>query len=65
MILYHGFNVEIDVIDLCKCRPFKDFGRGFYTAPIREQALIMANELFEYSRKGDLVLPNSFVMIAY
>ena len=27
MILYHGSNVEIDTIDLGKCRPYKDFGK--------------------------------------
>lgn len=30
MILYHGSNIAIDVIDLSKCRPNKDFGQGFY-----------------------------------
>ena len=29
MILYHGTNISIDIIDLDKCRPFKDFGKGF------------------------------------
>jgi hypothetical protein len=42
MKLYHGSNIEIHDIDLGKCKPFKDFGRGFYTTPIREQAVIMA-----------------------
>lgn len=30
MILYHGSNTAIDGIDLNRCRPYKDFGRGFY-----------------------------------
>ena len=30
MILYHGTNCFIDKIDLNKCRPYKDFGKGFY-----------------------------------
>jgi len=38
MILYHGSNVEIGTIDLGRCRPYKDFGKGFYTSPILEQA---------------------------
>jgi hypothetical protein len=33
MILYHGSNIGIERIELDKCRPFKDFGRGFYTTP--------------------------------
>ena len=42
MILYHGSNVEIVVIDLQKSRPNKDFGRGFYLSADREQAFRMA-----------------------
>lgn len=30
MILYHGTNCKIEKIDLKKCSPNKDFGRGFY-----------------------------------
>lgn len=40
--LYHGSNVGIATIDLCKCSPNKDFGRGFYLIDIREQAVQMA-----------------------
>lgn len=42
MILYHGTNCSIDRIDLNKCRPFKDFGKGFYLTTIKEQAEKMA-----------------------
>ncbi len=42
MILYHGSNIAIETIDLGKCRPYKDFGRGFYLTDIREQAQRMA-----------------------
>lgn len=42
MILYHGSNVAIDVIDLGKSRPGKDFGRGFYLSPNKEQASELA-----------------------
>lgn len=42
MILYHGSNVEIEKIDLMKCRPYKDFGKGFYLTDIRRQAERMA-----------------------
>lgn len=30
MKLYHGTNLDIKDIDLSKCRPYKDFGQGFY-----------------------------------
>lgn len=43
MILYHGSNTKIEKIDLSKCRPYKDFGKGFYLTEIREQAEKMAS----------------------
>lgn len=42
MILYHGSNVAIDKIDLSLCKPYKDFGRGFYLTDIQSQAEDMA-----------------------
>ena len=42
MKLFHGSNVEIDSISLAMCRPYKDFGRGFYLTDIEEQAERMA-----------------------
>lgn len=42
MILYHGSNTKIGRIDLDKCRPYKDFGKGFYLTDIKEQAQRMA-----------------------
>lgn len=42
MILYHGSNTEIKSIDLSKCRPNKDFGRGFYLTTMKDQAENMA-----------------------
>ncbi len=42
MILYHGSNIEIMEIDLNKCKPYKDFGRGFYLTTLKEQAARMA-----------------------
>lgn len=42
MKLYHGSNVAIDVIDLSKSRPGKDFGKGFYLSADKQQAAEMA-----------------------
>lgn len=42
MKLYHGTNAEFEQIDLYKCRPNKDFGRGFYLTDIKKQAIDMA-----------------------
>ena len=38
MRLYHGSNVKIDSINLAMCRPYKDFGKGFYLTDMKEQA---------------------------
>ncbi|MDE5848292.1 MAG: DUF3990 domain-containing protein [Muribaculaceae bacterium] len=43
MRLYHGSNCRIDVIDLAKSKPFKDFGKGFYLSDNEAQAMDMAN----------------------
>lgn len=42
MRLYHGSNIIIEQIDLSKCRPYKDFGQGFYLTAIKKQAEQMA-----------------------
>lgn len=42
MKLYHGSNVEIKSIDFSKCKPYKDFGQGFYLTEMEEQASQMA-----------------------
>ena len=46
MRLYHGSNIAIDNINLAMCRPYKDFGQGFYLTDIEEQAEKMA--ILEY-----------------
>ena len=42
MKLYHGSNTKIDSINLAMCRPYKDFGAGFYLTDMKEQAERMA-----------------------
>lgn len=42
MKLFHGSNLEINQVDLSKCMPGKDFGCGFYTTLLEEQAWRMA-----------------------
>jgi len=42
MILYHGSNIAIDVIDLGKSKPNKDFGKAFYLSEQNQQAEEMA-----------------------
>lgn len=45
MKLYHGSNVNIVAIDLAMCRPYKDFGKGFYLTDIKDQAIKMATRV--------------------
>lgn len=56
MILYHGTNTDFDRVDLGKCRPGKDFGRGFYLTQIRGQAEQMAVRRCEFSGWGTPVI---------
>ena len=42
MILYHGSNTMINVIDLTKSKRYKDFGQAFYLSSEKEQARKMA-----------------------
>lgn len=45
MKLYHGSNIVSEHINLAMCRPFKDFGKGFYLTDIKEQAEKMAKRV--------------------
>lgn len=56
MILYHGTNMEFDKIDLKKCRPNKDFGRGFYLTHIHKQAEQMAIRRCEFTGLGSPIV---------
>ena len=39
MKLYHGSNQPILNVDLSKGQKYKDFGQGFYTTHLRDQAI--------------------------
>lgn len=45
MILYHGSYSHFEKIDLSKGRKFKDFGRGFYTTKLEDQAISWAKNM--------------------
>jgi hypothetical protein len=38
LILYHGSNHSFEEVDLSKSKDKRDFGRGFYTTTLHEQA---------------------------
>ena len=52
MKLYHGSNVEIDVINLLKGRRGKDFGQGFYLSADIQQAREMADTVVDREESG-------------
>ena len=54
--LYHGSNVEIDKIDLCRSRKGKDFGCGFYLNPNKEQTMEMAVRTSKRMQEGEPVV---------
>ena len=45
MILYHGSNQRIDKIDLSQSNKFKDFGQGFYTTHLQDQAFYWSRRI--------------------
>ena len=49
MKLYHGTGAFFERPDLSMCRPFKDFGRGFYLTPDLAVAKRMAERCVERS----------------
>lgn len=52
MILYHGSYLEIGKPDLKHSRNNVDFGRGFYTTPIYEQAVKWCGRLKKQGKNG-------------
>lgn len=55
MKLYHGSNIEVRNIDLDKCRPYKDFGKGFYLTDLKDQASRMAQRVAKLSKGRPVV----------
>lgn len=55
MILYHGTDTYIDRIDLNACKPFKDFGKGFYLSSDYDQAMELAKARAEASGRNPIV----------
>lgn len=56
MKLYHGTNVDFSEIDFTRCKPNKDFGRGFYLTDIKQQAIEMAVRRTKFEEKGSPIV---------
>lgn len=52
MIVYHGSYLEICNPDLTHSRPDVDFGRGFYTTPLHEQAVKWCGKFKRRGKNG-------------
>ena len=52
MILYHGAYIEISKPDIIHSRENVDFGRGFYTTPIYEQAVKWCGKFKKRGKDG-------------
>ena len=57
--LYHGSNTIVHRIDLSLSKKGKDFGRGFYLNPNKEQAKAMAERTVRRMMSGSPIV-NSF-----
>lgn len=52
MILYHGSHLEIKVPDIVHSRKNLDFGCGFYTTPLYEQAEMWCEKFIRRGKNG-------------
>ncbi|MDR1120608.1 MAG: DUF3990 domain-containing protein [Dysgonamonadaceae bacterium] len=65
MRVYHGSYTLIEKIDLEKCQPGKDFGRGFYVTKIRSQAEYWAKRIGREKHTTGVVTEFDFHEYAY
>lgn len=59
MKLYHGSNIVVEKPDFAFCKPYKDFGKGFYLSDKEEQALELAQQRVHETHEGKPIV-NSF-----
>jgi hypothetical protein len=63
--VYHGSDTIVTVVDLQKCKPNRDFGRGFYVTKLFFQAESMAKRMARYSKRTPVVTEYEFDEYAY
>lgn len=62
MRLLHGSNVEIETVDLSKCKSHNDFGRGFYLTSSWQRAWAMGRR--RVASGGGAIVVNAYVFNA-
>ena len=65
MKVWHGSDTVVAVVDLQKCKPNRDFGRGFYVTKLHAQAESMAQRVARYSKQAPVVTAYEFDEYAY
>jgi len=65
MRVYHGSDTVVSVVNLQKCKPNKDFGRGFYVTKLRSQAEDMAKRVTKYNKLSPVITEYEFDEYAY
>jgi len=61
MRVFHGTNCLFESVDMSKSKDRRDFGRGFYTTTIKEQAESWAQAVFDrYGGEGGFVYEFEF-----
>jgi hypothetical protein len=65
MKVYHGSYVKIENIDFYKCRPFRDFGKGFYVTNILSQAEYWAERKGKIANSNGVVTEFEFIDAAF
>jgi hypothetical protein len=63
--VYHGSDTNIELIDLTKCKPAKDFGQGFYVTGFRWQAEDMAKRVAGWHNTMPIVTEFEFEDYAF
>jgi hypothetical protein len=65
MKVYHGSYTLIEEIDLKKCQPGRDFGRGFYVTKILSQAEYWAKRIGSKNDRESVVTEFNFIEYAF
>jgi hypothetical protein len=60
MKVYHGSDTLVSVVDLLKCKPNRDFGRGFYVTKLLSQAEDMARRVARYTKRTPVITEYEF-----
>ena len=61
MLVYHGGYIPIEEINLEKCRPYTDFGKGFYVTKFKQHAENWAQKIGKHHNSEGFVSIFNFI----